>query len=426
MLDRCQLLASVRVLDAGGPSSDGVGRLLADLGADVLRVEPPGGVGHRAALPTVSGASIAFALDNANKRSVVLDPADAGDRGRFIELVASADILIDGGGAAGCRGVRDLSGGPGRPVRPSGGTRDDRLRHLGSTGELARHRPVLYAMSTALSRSGPTNGRPVLPPAGIASATAAVQATWVALVAYYDRLRCGRGDYIDFARYRRRRPVPGSTVRCRGSGCRREEAVGRTVARAATKPADLPDVPVPRRVRQDLPAVSAPVARHAGLAGRTRAVRRPHVRDHRRPLPRRRRVERRHRRAVRAPDDGHAGHGGSAQGRADRGSVHPRRGVGLGALPVRRRADRPRTRLRRDAVGAGRTVRGRRPAGRASQRRARRQEPTTVAGSARRGHPSSRAPAGPAGRSRVCASWTSGSSSPAGSSVGCSPTSGPR
>ena len=61
--------------------------------------------------------------------------------------------------------------------------------------------PVFYALSTALSRSGPTAGRPVLPPEGIASATAAVQAAWAALTAYYRRLRYGVGDYIDFSRF---------------------------------------------------------------------------------------------------------------------------------------------------------------------------------------------------------------------------------
>jgi crotonobetainyl-CoA:carnitine CoA-transferase CaiB-like acyl-CoA transferase len=61
--------------------------------------------------------------------------------------------------------------------------------------------PVLYALSTALSRSGPTTGRPVLPPNGIASATAAVQAAWAALAAYYHRWTYGTGDYIDFSRF---------------------------------------------------------------------------------------------------------------------------------------------------------------------------------------------------------------------------------
>jgi crotonobetainyl-CoA:carnitine CoA-transferase CaiB-like acyl-CoA transferase len=56
-------------------------------------------------------------------------------------------------------------------------------------------------MSTALSRTGPTSGTPVLPPVGLASATAAVQAAWAALAAYYHRLRCGTGEYIDFSRF---------------------------------------------------------------------------------------------------------------------------------------------------------------------------------------------------------------------------------
>src|ERR1700692_1876067 len=56
-------------------------------------------------------------------------------------------------------------------------------------------------MSPALSRTGPTAGTPVLPPTGIASATAAVQAAWAALAAYYHRLRCGTGEYIDFSRF---------------------------------------------------------------------------------------------------------------------------------------------------------------------------------------------------------------------------------
>jgi crotonobetainyl-CoA:carnitine CoA-transferase CaiB-like acyl-CoA transferase len=201
MLDGCQLLASVRVLDAGGPGSDGVSRLLADLGADVLKVEPPGGAPHRAARPAIAGASISFTLDNANKRSAVLDPAEPADRDRFTELVGGADILVDGGGLLGAAAFgtssRALADQYGHLVAIE-------VTDFGSSGPHADWHAtdsVLYAMSTALSRSGPTTGRPVLPPDGIASATAAVQAAWVALVAHYRRLRCGRGDYIDFSRF---------------------------------------------------------------------------------------------------------------------------------------------------------------------------------------------------------------------------------
>ena len=195
------LLATLRVLDLGGAEADGVSRLFADLGADVLKVEPPGGSPARRDLPAVAGASIPFALQNANKRSTVLDPENPADRDRFLQLAGTADIVVD-------------SGNPGRAAAfgTSCAALVERFSHLvalsvtdfGTAGPYASWQatdPVFYALSTALSRSGPTSGNPVLPPDGIASATAAVQAAWATLVAYYHRLRCGRGDYIDFSRF---------------------------------------------------------------------------------------------------------------------------------------------------------------------------------------------------------------------------------
>lgn len=188
-------------MDVGGAESDGVGRLLADLGADVLKIEPPAGSAARQALPAVAGVSVQFALNNANKRCAVLDGTTAADRARFVELAAGADIVVDGGrpGGAAAFGTSCVE-------------LADRFDHLvtllvtdfGTTGPYASWRAtdaVLYAMSTALSRSGPTVGRPVLPPQGIASATAAVQAAWAVLAAHQHRLRTGRGDFIDFSRF---------------------------------------------------------------------------------------------------------------------------------------------------------------------------------------------------------------------------------
>lgn len=91
------LLESVRVLDLAGGDADAVTRLLADLGADVLKVEPPAGSPARTVAPFLGGVSISFALHNANKRSVTLDPADERDRRRFDELARTADIVVDGG-----------------------------------------------------------------------------------------------------------------------------------------------------------------------------------------------------------------------------------------------------------------------------------------------------------------------------------------
>jgi crotonobetainyl-CoA:carnitine CoA-transferase CaiB-like acyl-CoA transferase len=195
------LLASVRVLDLCDDDGDAVTRLLADVGADVLKVEPPGGSPARSRRPTLRGTGVRFALHNANKRSVVLDPSVSADRDRLTDLAASADIVVD-------------SGMPGQAAAYGTSCQGlaDRFPHLvtlsvtdfGTTGPRASWQatdPVLYALSGALSRSGPTTGTPVPPPDGIASAAAAVQAAWCALVAYYNRLRTGDGDYIDFSRF---------------------------------------------------------------------------------------------------------------------------------------------------------------------------------------------------------------------------------
>ena len=193
------LLESVRVLDLGGAESDAVSRLFGDLGADVLKIEPPDGSPARHALPSVAGTSIPFALHNANKRSAVLDPDNAGDRDRLIELARAADIVVDGpaGAAAFGTSCAALAEQFGQLVALS-------VTDFGTEGPYASWQatdPVLYAMSTALSRTGPTSGTPVLPPLGVASASAAVQAAWAALAAYYHRLRYGTGEYIDFSRF---------------------------------------------------------------------------------------------------------------------------------------------------------------------------------------------------------------------------------
>ena len=195
------LLDAVRVLDLSTGIADTVTRLFADLGADVLKVEFPGGSPGRDALPMLAGESIPFAVHNANKRSTVLDPFEDSDCGRFFDLAAEADIIVvtgpDGQAAAfGTSGAELAARYPDVVVLS--------ITDFGETGPRSSWRatdPVLYAMCGSLARSGPTTGTPVLPPDGIASATAAVQAAWAALVAYYNRLRCGTGEYIDFSRF---------------------------------------------------------------------------------------------------------------------------------------------------------------------------------------------------------------------------------
>jgi crotonobetainyl-CoA:carnitine CoA-transferase CaiB-like acyl-CoA transferase len=193
------LLADLRVLDLCDGDADAVTRLFADLGADVLKVEPPDGSIARSAKPTVAGASMPFALNNANKRSAVLDSSDAGDRDRYDGLVAAADIVVDSDRRAAVFGASCAELAQRYPHLVTMSVTDFGVD--GPRASWSATDPVFYALSTALSRSGPTTGRPVLPPTGIASATAAVQAAWAALAAYYRRLTYGTGDYIDFSRF---------------------------------------------------------------------------------------------------------------------------------------------------------------------------------------------------------------------------------
>lgn len=89
-------LAGVRVIEfcsvAAGPFC---GMLLADMGADVTKVEGPGGDTLRAWPPIREGFSENFASLNRNKRSVALDLKDAQDRAVALALCAHADVVVE-------------------------------------------------------------------------------------------------------------------------------------------------------------------------------------------------------------------------------------------------------------------------------------------------------------------------------------------
>ena len=88
-------LAGLRVLDLSDRSAALAGRILGDLGAEVILVEPERGNSIRRWAPFISedGESAAHQYFSANKRSVVLDIE--ADRAQFLGLVASADVLIE-------------------------------------------------------------------------------------------------------------------------------------------------------------------------------------------------------------------------------------------------------------------------------------------------------------------------------------------
>src|SRR6185295_6139896 len=88
-------LRNLRVVDMADEKGELCGRLLADLGADVIRVEPPQGALSRRLPPFHEGHSLFFAARNANKRGVTVDLDDEAGRRRLLQLLAGADVLIE-------------------------------------------------------------------------------------------------------------------------------------------------------------------------------------------------------------------------------------------------------------------------------------------------------------------------------------------
>lgn len=89
-------LAGLRVVDLADEKGELAGRILADFGAEVVRVEPPAGARSRSLPPfDAAGRSLYFAWRNANKLGLALDPATESGREALLGLLARADVLIE-------------------------------------------------------------------------------------------------------------------------------------------------------------------------------------------------------------------------------------------------------------------------------------------------------------------------------------------
>src|SRR5262245_57628134 len=93
-------LDDIRVLDLTSALGMYAGKLLADLGADVIKVEPPGGDPARQRGPFYRNEphperSLHFFYHNTSKRGITLDVASPEGRELFLKLAATADIVIE-------------------------------------------------------------------------------------------------------------------------------------------------------------------------------------------------------------------------------------------------------------------------------------------------------------------------------------------
>src|ERR1051325_1216408 len=93
-------LTGIRVIERADEQAEYCGLTLAGLGADVIKVEPPGGSATRRIGPFYEDRedperSLFFWQYNRGKRSIALDLQQESDRERFRALVASADVLLE-------------------------------------------------------------------------------------------------------------------------------------------------------------------------------------------------------------------------------------------------------------------------------------------------------------------------------------------
>lgn len=192
-------LAGIRVLDLATPLAELAGRVLADLGADVLKVEPVQGAAARALPPFARDnvTSLYWASVARGKRSCTLDLAAQHARSTLHALLDAADILIE---SFPTREAQALGLSPARIA-----TRHPHLVHVsvtpfGRTGPKADAPAsdlTLEAAGGLLGLQGDGDRPPV--PIGFPQASfhAGVQAAADALIALYARRATGRGQHLD-------------------------------------------------------------------------------------------------------------------------------------------------------------------------------------------------------------------------------------
>ncbi|GMQ94517.1 MAG: CoA transferase [Acidimicrobiia bacterium] len=192
-------LEGVRVLDlsqgAAGPTC---AMYLGDLGADVLKVEPPGGEwGRRLGPPFVEGVAAAFLGMNRNKRSTVVDLKKRGGSEVVLRLAEHCDVALESFRP----GVADRLGiGFGAMS-----VRNPRLIYaaisaFGQSGPW-RDRPgvdgVAQAMGGIMSVTGTADGPPVKVGVPAADMAGGIYASQAILAALFARERTGVGQRVD-------------------------------------------------------------------------------------------------------------------------------------------------------------------------------------------------------------------------------------
>lgn len=173
--------------------------LLADMGAEVIKIESPRGEDARNSAPRIETGSLYWACHNRNKKSITLNMRTAKGRGIFRDLVKGADIVVE-------------NFRPG--VMAAMGFDYPRLKAIkediilvsicgfGQNGPYAQ-RPaydqVVQSMGGLTWVTGHPDGPPARPGVYVGDYLPAVYAAYGAVLALYHRDRTGQGQHVDVA-----------------------------------------------------------------------------------------------------------------------------------------------------------------------------------------------------------------------------------
>jgi len=197
-------LHGVRVLDLGGEKGAFCAKLLADMGADVIKVEPPGGDRARRVGPFLSDLpdpekSLSFWYNNTSKRGITLDIGKPRGQGIVKSLARTADVLLDGCGPGYLEG---LSLGYEALTRVNPGLTLTSISNFGRTGPRRGYLSsdiVAAAMGGQTYICGDTDTGPVTPYGEQACLVASVFGAIGTLMALRHRRVSGRGQQVDIS-----------------------------------------------------------------------------------------------------------------------------------------------------------------------------------------------------------------------------------
>jgi crotonobetainyl-CoA:carnitine CoA-transferase CaiB-like acyl-CoA transferase len=194
--ERTGPLSDLRVIDMStvlaGPNC---ARYLADFGADVIKIERPGGDSLRnmAWRDPRDGEGLWWKLVNRNKRTAVLDVKDGADRAALLRLLDEADVLVENSRPG---TLERLGLGPDVLLARNSKLVITRVTGFGQDGPYASRAgfaTIAEAMSGLVALSGEPQGQPLLPPIALTDEVTGLCAAFATMVA----LHSGVGQVVD-------------------------------------------------------------------------------------------------------------------------------------------------------------------------------------------------------------------------------------